>query len=495
MTQAHEHTTTLREAQVLRRDFLAGAASLLVAACGGGGGSSATTPVSLASVTPSPTPSPTPTPAAAVYGPEVVTVQQFYKAGDGNNLQPAFQAALDAAAARGLRKVVNDMAGASGEMWCPLRKTLDDYQTDGIPLVVRQPVAIDFRNITLSLKGVGGGNRMAGQPVSFYPKPLIGGWMNVVGHPGFDLISVENVVVDGGYAGVTRGYGDVNLTDKAFRVQDTEVERVFMKNVELRNFAGEIYYIGGLGPKLQEIEDCHFHGSPQCAWNPGGIGKVVATNLQAGNSYQAAEVIGGQGHTYNGGRFYDSGTCTFLSGPKPGFQPDYPYSYAYWDGVGEKPLITFKDTIFDYTPAVSLSAWMRGNIITIDTPVWLNPNVGHLRDWDLAIESRIDNGSNFEALGLFGPASRDIQVGGAKPGTFLVPPSDLNIRLKCVRTARAVANGQSHIAAVRYFGGLFDSASIAIELSGEARQAFELFNPATPGFVMPKISTTNFRTL
>ena len=138
---------------------------------------------------------------------------------------------------------------------------------------------------------------------------------------------------------------------------------------------------------------------------------------------------------------------------------------------------------------------MRGNIITIDTPVWLNPNVGHLRDWDLAIESRIDNGSNFEALGLFGPASRDIQVGGAKPGTFLVPPSDLNIKLKCVRTARAVANGQSHVAAVRYFGGLFDSATISIELSGEAKQAFELFNPATPGFVMPKISTTNFRTL
>ena len=48
---------------------------------------------------------------------------------------------------------------------------------------------------------------------------------------------------------------------------------------------------------------------------------------------------------------------------------------------------------------------------------------------------------------------------------------------------------------MRYFGELFDSATIAIELSGEAKQAFELFNAASPGFVMPQISTTKFRTL
>ena len=486
MTQVHEQTTALGEAQVLRRDFLAGAASLLVAACGGGGGSSASAPISIVGVTLTPTPSPTPTPATAVYGPEVVTVQQFYKASDGNNLQPAFQAAIDAAAARGLRKVVNDLSGASGEMWRPVRTDPGDYQFQGIPLVVQQPLAIDFRNILLTLKGDGGGDRRMGQSVSFDSQPWIGGWMHVVGHVGFDLISIENVVVEGGFSEGSQGHGDVNLTDKGFRIQDTDVERVFMRNVELRNFGGEIYYIGGLGPKLQEIEDCHFHGSPQCAWNPGGVGKVVATNLQAGRSRQAAEVVGGHGHTYLGGRFYEASGCTFLSGPKPGFHPDYPYSYAYWDGVGDKPLMTFKDTLFDTTPAVGLSAWMRGNIVTIDTPVWLNPQVGHLRDWDLAIESRVDRGGGFEALGLFG---------GYPDVALRQPPSDLNIRVNCVRTARAVANKARHAAAVRYFGGLFDSATVAIEISGEAKQAFELFGPVATGFVMPKITKTKFRTL
>jgi hypothetical protein len=137
----------------------------------------------------------------------------------------------------------------------------------------------------------------------------------------------------------------------------------------------------------------------------------------------------------------------------------------------------------DLTPAVSLSAWMRGNIVTIDTPVWLNSNVGHLRDWDLAIESRVNRGNHFEALGLF----------GGFPGSSAAPPSDMKIRINCVRTAEAVANRRSHVAAARYFGGLFDSSTVSLEISGVAQQAFQFFNPATPGFVMPQISTTNFR--
>lgn len=484
MTDTVDQVAT-HDTKVLRRDFLAGATSLLLAACGGGGSSSPSSAISLVGTTPTPAPTPTPSPVA-VLGPGIVGVQQFYQASDGNNLQPAFQAALDMAAAQGMRRVVNDLAGARGEMWCPARKTRSDYQSDGIPLVVRQPVTIDFRNLQLLLKGVGGGNRMAGQPVDFYPQPVIGGWMNVIGHREFDLIGVENVVVDGGFAGVVIGGPDVNLTDKAFRVQDTEVKRVKMRNVELRNFAGEIYYIGGLGPELQEIDDCHFHGSPQCAWNPGGVGKVVATNLQAGRSTQGAEVIGGHGHTYIGGRFYDSGTCTFLSGPKPGFQPGLPYSSAYWDGLGEKPLMTFRGTVFENTPPVSLSAWMRGNIITIDTPVWLNPHVGHLRDWDLSIESRVDRGSNFEALGFFG---------GYAGFASALPPSDMKIRINCVRTANSLANGNSHAAAVRYFGGVFNSSTIELEISGEAQEAFQMFSAPDPGFIMPQISATNFRKL
>lgn len=496
-TQQIETANAARRTGVLRREFLIGATSLVLSGCGGGG-SSASNPstVSIASLTPPPAPAPAPSPTiAAVVGPEAVTVQQFYKAADGNNLQPAFQAALDAAAARSLRRVVNDMNGAAGEMWCPALKATSDGQNDGIPLVVRQPVAIDFRNIQLMLKGPTGGNRMVGQPIANSSQPWLGGWLNVIGHSTFDLISVENVVVDGGFAGDTVSNRDSNVTDKGFRVQDTQVERVFMRNVELRNFAGEIYYIGGLGPQLQEVVDCHFHGSPQCSWNPGGIGKVVATNLQAGRGYQVAEVLGGKGHTYQGGRFYDSGAAgaTFLGGPSPGFRPDYPYSFAYWDGVGERPWVTFNGTVFDATPAVRLTCWMRGTIVTIDTPVWLIHDVGHLRDLDLQIESRADRSSGFEALGLFGPPNLTTQIGGAPTGTYIKAPSDMKLKVDCVRTANAIAAGRYHAAAARYYGGVLDGNTIALELSGVASRPWEEFAMRAPGFVMPQISTTGFR--
>ena len=487
--------SSARGTEVLRREFLIGATSLVLSGCGGGGsGTLSPLPVVIASLPPTPVPTPAPT-TAAVVGPETVTVQQFYKAADGNNLQPAFQAALDAAAAKSLRRVVNDMNGAAGEMWCPARTTSDDGQNDGIPLVVRQPVAIDFRNIQLMLKGPTGGNRMIGQPIANSSQPWLGGWLNVIGHSTFDLISVENVVVDGGFAGDTVSNRDSNVSDKGFRVQDTQVERVIMRNVELRNFAGEIYYIGGLGPQIQEVVDCHFHGSPQCSWNPGGTGKVVATNLQAGRGYQVAEVLGGKGHTYDGGRFYDSGAggATFLGGPSPGFRENYPYSFAYWDGSGDRPWVTFNGTVFDTTPAVQLACWMRGKIVTIDTPVWLLHNVGHLRDLDLQIESRVNRSSNFEALGLFGPPDLNTQVHGAPIGTYIQAPSDMALKVHCVQTENAMTAGRYHAAAVRYFGGVLDGNSIALSLSGVATRSWEEVAMRSPGFVTPKISTTGFR--
>jgi hypothetical protein len=487
-------TRRLPEAcHVSRRSVLVGASAALLAGCGGGSGGSSAPPSILLPVT---TGSQEPSKAATQPGPEsstTVGVKRFYKAEDGRNLQPAFQAALDEAAAKGFSKVVNDLGPVAGEMWCPVRTSANPASLDGIPLVVRQPVHIDFANAVFTLKGPTGGNRMAGQKVPGLSEPWLGGWLHVAGYPGFGRITVENVTVDGEFAGSVVRNSDANLTDKGFCIQDTDVREVYMRNVELRNFAGEIYYVGGLGPDYQQLENCRFHGSGQCAFQPGGVGKLVATGLQAGRAYQAAEVICGQGHSYTGCRFYEQGDggSTFFGGPSPRFLPDHPYFFAYWDGVGERPWVTFENTTFEGA-YVRLGAWMRGKIIATDCAIMLIHSVGHLRDIDLEVESRCDSSNGSEAVGMNGPRNLTTQMEGTPAGTYYKKPSNVRLAIRCVRSPAAIAAGRRHACPIRFYGGLLDSETIAIQVSGEARSAYEVFGEPAAGFALPKILQNGF---
>ncbi|MEE4212673.1 MAG: hypothetical protein V2I43_25795, partial [Parvularcula sp.] len=335
-----------------------------------------------------------------------LTVSQFYDPLDGGNLQPAFQKAIDHAQQQNLPLVVNDWQTDPGrsraEMWCPPRTSSYGLQSDGIPLVIRAPVEIDFGRLNIELKGLGGSDRMQGQHVEGFAQPWLGGWMYVIGNPDFGRVAIKNVTVDGGYAGDVLSNNPANVSDKGFRVQDTVLGECVLENVELRNFAGEIYYIGGLGPDRQVIRNCHFHGSPQSAWNPGGVGSVHAENLKAGRAYQVTEVLGGRGHIYLNSDFYDSGYggTGFGGGPAPRIPAGYPYWYAYWDGVGEPPWITFQDCRFDNIRFINVGAWVRGRIRTIDSPLWTNPLVGHLRSVDLEIDALCDQKRGSEALGI-----------------------------------------------------------------------------------------------
>lgn len=423
----------------------------------------------------------------------VVRVSEFYMPSHGRNVQPAFQAAIDAAARSGATSVVNDLGMARAEMWCPRRTARQPLAADGIPLIVREPVDIDFAGIELALKGAGGGRRE--QAVPGIKGPWLGGWLYVVGHARFSRISIANVVVDGGITGPYDRNGRANLTDKAFRIQDTDVAEVRLRGVELRNFGGEIYYIGGRGPEWQYLDDCHFHGSPQAAFNPGGVGRLRAVNVRAGRAYQAAEIIGGKGHTYQNCRFYDSvaGGITIFGGPAPGFVNGLPYWFALWDGRGERPWVTFDAVTFDRCGQVRLGSWMRGRCTTIDTAVVPLPGVGHLRDIDLAIDSRCDRRNDLDAVAIGGPRTPREALGGAK-GQRMTPPSNLRFDITCSRTAAARAAGRAHSAGVRFMGGLVDPDSIRIAVRGEARQALAVNRPA-PGFRAPRVTTSGFTTV
>ena len=187
-----------------------------------------------------------------------------------------------------------------------------------------------------------------------------------------------------------------------------------MSRVELRNFGGEIYYIGGHG-----LEDCQFHGSPQCAFNPGGSGRLSAGGLQAGRADQAAEIVGCKGHTYEGCRLYDTGKgrVTVFGGSSQGVRAGVPYDIVSWDGRGERPWVTFAGTRYEICWAVRLGSWMRGRIATVDTVVGFALDVGHVRD----IERRSRRRSQGLRLRRSRGAQRGFHAGLTAPPLPLCP--------------------------------------------------------------------------
>jgi hypothetical protein len=478
---------------VRRRDvLLGGGAALLLSGCSGAKNSSASKAEAATAEDAKPW----------VGSPQPVKISQFYKPEHGVNLQPAIQNAVDHAAKHKLPLVVNDFGPITSELWCPPRRTIFSLSsrhsydaTDGFPLVIRRPVHIDFKGATFNLKGPGGGPRE--QSVGGdYPLPYYGGWVRVVGSPDFNLVTIENVVVDGHFQGSRITANDSNLTDKGFWLHGRDVKEVRLRNVELRNFGGEIYYVAGWGPELQYLENCHFHGSSQCCFNPGagGGGKLIAINLQCGRCYQTAESTGAGGHRYIGGRFYDAGGggANFIGGPAPGLVSGYPLMFAYWDGEGERPWVQFEDTQFERCGYLNIGAWMRGRIQAIDTRVAPRWRVGHLRDIDLQVDSWCDTLDGMDALILDGPPDLTTRFEAMPYEYYYEKPSDLRFRINCRRTERAIAENRRHRAALSTYGRLIDPQTTFVEVTGEAAKLTHLMLPAVPGFAWPQIVSSGF---
>ena len=419
-----------------------------------------------------------------------ISIEEMGATGIGND-QPAIQRAVATAIANGVPKVTARLPRL--EMWCPVRTNGYSASSDGIPLVVDAPLHLDFGGASITLKGVGGGNRFAGQPIGGYidgtDKPWLGGWLYVVGNPGFSRVVLENVTVDGGFAGDVYSNALSNVTDKGFRVQDAFVGEVVLRNVELKNFAGESCYLGLTGDTRTLVENCRFHGSPQSAWNPSGTGRVTAINLDAGRAYAPAEVVGGRGHTYVGGRFYDGHTAGFFGGPDPDFVGGYPYVFTTRREDAPPPFINFLGTRFENIPgALTLTSFTRGNIVTVDAPVWLtHAGVGQLQDIDLDIEAWADRSSGFEGVGLFGPPDLVTPVAGAPAGTLYRKTSNVDVRIRCRRTALAKANGSRINPGVRLYAGLFDRESVRFAVSGECAAAWTLNSAPPANFEIPRI--------
>lgn len=414
-------------------------------------------------------------------------VSKHYLAGDGANMQPAFQRAVDAAIAEGgCGRVVNDYGPVQMALW---EKEIADTTANNGPFfatynLISIPacngVEIDFAGARLTRKGYDGGP--AGQPWSggspWGTDTYFHSFINTSG-PITGTLVIRNVDFDGGFTGDAVGQADVNLLDKGFRFQDTTIARTISDNVTLHGFAGEIMYDNSSA--LHISRDCHFYNSGHSCWNPGGTGKLVAYNLQAGIARQAAEVVGGKGHTYYGGRFYKCSSSTFIGGPDPGF--DGPYNVPHRRTDAPPPLVQFIGTRFEeMSEALYLGSYMQGSIRCLDAPVIIAPSyasAGAIRDIDLDVVSLVDRTqSNITAVWVAGNASEGDHQ-----------PRNIHVRLHCGRTRLAEDNNRK-IQIGLVVSGRHDPDSCAYSVDGRAEQPYVL-DPSLTGAQVPLVTATH----
>jgi hypothetical protein len=446
-----------------------------------------------------------------------ISVDQGGALGTGND-QPAIQATIDYAARFDIPKVIFE--DTEYDLWCPLIDPEGPGSiNDGIYMRITKNVQLEGnRGGTLlrCLNSEGGTNDVITQqkhPADSYPQledSHRGCGIRIVPNGNYpqlegdrlEWFGMSNLIIDG-----TRTYtGDAlagthantysDLTHKGFASQDVYVDSIDIRDCEIRNFAGEIIYLAGSNHvRKLYVENLWVHGSHQCAWNPGALTEVMAVNLKAGDAYQAAEVIGGhhEGHTYIGGLFYNSYSTSFLATSY--FTNPQPYTYTQRDNDEIPPWVTFVGTRFEACNT-RMYGWQRGEIHTVDSPLFIPTETYSPFDINLKINAWCDRLAGSEALGFGPPADDTTQFANATAGIFYRRQSCIDIRLHLQHTQYAKANNIYWNTGVRYYPGVYDHANITVSVSGAAGQAFECFaSEATPipsTFGLPLTHVYNF---
>ncbi|MEP6868676.1 MAG: hypothetical protein ABJA20_09175 [Novosphingobium sp.] len=425
-----------------------------------------------------------------------ITVRQGGAIGNspGTNAQPAIQAAINYACAVGIPTVYfpDDC-----ELWCPL--VTGGNGLTGTPIIIPTTGGLRLRGrpdqTKLALKNSAGGSKnTVTQTLS--SAPWGGGGVRVSPNGGFaggtmQWVAIDSLNIDGGVTYNPADRSNTDVFDKGFWA-DCAIGKVDFRNVTLKNFGGEIYYMGGSNVGEQYLENCVFDGSPQSALNAGGSGSTfVGINVQAGNSYQACEVLGGNGFTMIGGRLYDFYSSTIFGGPDPTYLGGYPYNFPVRASTRRPPWIFLDGVrVEGAVDALSLGSWTRGRLIATDAVIALGPMIS---DVNIEIEAWLDQRTGTEAVRIGGPPTATTQMSGAPVGTFMPVPSNLNVKLTCKRTALAQANNRSFSSGLRIYAGLVDKDTCQFAISGDADQVFQIQGTAPAGFALPLISADNFR--
>lgn len=421
----------------------------------------------------------------------------------GTNDQPAIQATVAYACATGCKWVT--FPETAYELWTPIRTTVvSTHAVDGHPIAITTNDGLGLRGCrggtTLNLKNSTGGSKntvtqtvggVLWQGGGIYVLP--GG--AVPGGGPVEWVALENLIVDGGVTFNPADRSNTNVYDKGFWLQDIACNRITLRNCTFKNFAGEIYYVGGAQIANQFLENCTFDGSPQSALNPSSNGKFLGINVQAGNSYQACEVIGGLSFTLVNSRLYDFYSSNFSGGPDPSIPAGYPFTYSVRQTTKRPPWVTLIGVRVDgATDGLYIGSWVQGSLITVDARVSLNYFVGYLRDIHLNIEAWADQKSAFAAAELTGPPTTTTQMLSAPVGAYYTPPSNIRLNITCKRTQVAQAASRSFSAGINLAAGLYDKNTITVVVSGDANAVYTVAPSPPAGFAIPRIDVVNFRT-
>lgn len=379
----------------------------------------------------------------------------------GQNDQPAIQAAVNYAIAMGIATV---RLLRTHESWQPAFPGGSPDPMNGYHLVIGGDVALVGAEggTMITLRNPTGAVRARTDGTGSWHC----GWLLYSG-TGVTRSLLRKIKVDGATPFVNvLANGEANVADKAiamFEVLAPNLVLVDHRDVELCNFAGELWYMGGTyASTMIHLERVKLHHSPQSALNTGTLAKMIAIAVEAGDSYQPAEVLA-KDHLYIGCRFYNGYNITFMF--TESFSSGYFYNYPFFTDTVPKWL-TFEGTRFENITDLRFGARSRGRIVTVDCGLLIQGD-GKLCDVSLDIEAWIDRSNNSSALTLAAPASLTSQVPGCPAGTYYQPPRDVSINLTVKRTETAAINGWRFARAVKVYAGLYDSNTCIVRVRGE----------------------------
>ena len=144
---------------------------------------------------------------------------------------------------------------------------------------------------------------------------------------------------------------------------------------------------------------------------------------------------------------------------------------------------------------ILIGAWVYGTLTAIDAPITLWYLVGDLHDIDLTVSATIDKMAPYAAINIAGPTSRTVRCPDTPEGTFYKLPYDIRVSVDCARSPAAASLGKAIAYGLGVQGGLMDSGSISVTVSGTARAAMGFLGPRHPNFVAPQIISTAFTPL
>jgi hypothetical protein len=433
-----------------------------------------------------------------------IALSQGGALGGANNDQPALQAAINYCAAIGCRELGFDFDTVS--IWNTVRtnnaaqSSTNAFAQDGQSIWVTTPIkftGLPTQTHIKLLSTIGtsletgwqnvGGNVWRGSGINLLGGPSLAS----PGTYGLTTFAMENIWLDGGcaYTGartaVTPASPDgPDLTNKGIRLQNTKCDAITLTNCVISGFKGEACYLAGTTQTIQILKNITISGSNQSAFNP-STGVVWADNCSFGNSFISVECLGGIGGRYSNCRFYDCAQTGVTGGPANGLL--YNYAYPTRDTSKAPPWIDLVNCDFHNAGQLLVGNYLR--IVrsrATDITIALNTadTNGVLTSTYIDLEYTVDQATQSPICALTGPPTLTTLIPGASAGNYILPPSDVHVRLNIHRSAFAKANGRY---AVAYsIGGYVDQNSCSLAV-GEADGVAYLMS-VTSNFALPLIS-------